>query len=96
MQVQWIGPVENLVRWIGPRRRNGPLASAPLALARYFWTIFYNSNIQNLKLELCNLPFVSRLPDPSEPLRTPPKPYQTWPNPNQAFSHPYQTLPNPL
>ena len=27
--------IESLVRWIGPRRRNGPLASAPLALARY-------------------------------------------------------------
>ena len=27
--------IESLVRWIGPRRRKGPLASAPLALARY-------------------------------------------------------------
>ena len=35
MQEQSIGPVENLVRWNGPRRRNVPLASAPLALARY-------------------------------------------------------------
>ena len=41
MHVQWIGPVENLVRWIGPRRRNGPLASAPLALARYSGKFFF-------------------------------------------------------
>ena len=36
MQEQSIGPVEKLVGSNGPRRRNVPLASAPLALARYF------------------------------------------------------------
>ena len=35
MQELSIGPVENLVRCNGPRRINVPLASAPLALARY-------------------------------------------------------------
>ena len=45
MQEQSIGPVENLVRCNGPRRRNVPLASAPLALARY------STNISHSKVE---------------------------------------------
>ena len=45
-------PIENLGRWIGPRRRNGPLASAPLALARYLNKVQIQSRYNYSKYEL--------------------------------------------